>query len=82
MIPPLKPDQVASFDQALAASKNLLTELVASYVVRRREDAATGLAEQFTIMCLTHSLVEDWDEAQMVSALAAAVLVLADHVDA
>lgn len=69
--------EVAEFDQAMAASAAILQNLVASYAVRRKQDHAAGLPEQATILALTHTLNECWDEAQTLSALAAAVIVLA-----
>lgn len=77
----LTPAQLAEFDQAFAASTHLLTELAASYVVRRRADEIDEWPEQLTIMAMAEFLANEWDTAQLVSALAAAVVVLSTAAD-
>lgn len=77
----IDPQQLASYDQAYAASQELLVKLVASYMVRRGEDDEAGLPLPMTIMSMVDVLYEHWDADQLVSALAAAVVMIAGGMD-
>jgi uncharacterized membrane protein len=73
--------QLAKFDQAFAASEELLVNLVASYVVRRKEDAADNWPAAITVMSMVDSLYAHWDFDQVASALAAAAVLIASSMD-
>jgi hypothetical protein len=68
------PEELASYDQAWAASQEILWYLVASFRQVRAEDRADGLPESVSIVALAHHLAEKWDNDALCSALAAAVV--------
>lgn len=72
----LSPKQIAEFDQAFTASVSNLTSLIVSYTLARVRDAGEDVPEQLSIMSMADALAAEWDEATLVSALAAAVVVL------
>lgn len=78
----LTPAQVGSYDQAYAASVDILLQLVASYVAVRGDDAADDFPQQVSVMGLAEHLATEWNTEALVSALTAAVVLLAKHPDA
>lgn len=75
----LTPQQVAEFDQAYAESVDMLTNLVASYMALAAESKADGCPDQIIIMALADTLARHWMQAQLVSALTAAVVMIGEH---
>ncbi len=77
----ITPAMQAEYDQAMAQSRELLERLVASYIARRKEDAVDNVPQPLTVMAMVHTLQDDWSHDHLLSALAAAVLLIAETVD-
>lgn len=74
----LTAQQVASFDQAYTASRDIFVQLATTYVMRRVQDEREQIPEQATIVALAEHLADEWDVEALVSALTAAVVAFAE----
>lgn len=77
----ITPAMQAEYDQAMAQSRELLERLIASYIVRRKEDVEDGVSQALTVMAMVRTLQDDWTHDHLLSALSAAVLLIVETVE-
>jgi hypothetical protein len=77
----ITPAMQAEYDQAMAQSRELLERLVASFIVRRREDVEDDVPQSLTVMAMVRTLQDSWTHDHLLSALSAAVLLMVETLE-